>query len=144
MQAERFVEDLLRLLPYWHYKVDRPFKQSIKQRMTLETYYSLQMLRHGGPVTMGQLSAKLGMSKQQATKLVDRLSQSGFVERVADPADRRAVRIRATERAEAYLEATYHQDRAFYDALRERVGEADLERMHGAIQTLLEILQRMP
>ena len=63
---------------------------------------------------------------------------------MADPADRRAVRIRATERAEAYLEATYHQDRAFYDALRERVGEADLERMHGAIQTLLEILQRMP
>ena len=35
----QLIETLLAVLPYWHYKIDRPFKQRHKNAMSLETYY---------------------------------------------------------------------------------------------------------
>ncbi|MFJ5712623.1 MULTISPECIES: MarR family winged helix-turn-helix transcriptional regulator [unclassified Streptomyces] len=49
-----------------------------------------------GPTGMGELGAKLGLAKSSLTGLVDRTSRLGFVERAADPDDRRAVRVALT------------------------------------------------
>ncbi len=44
------------------------------------------------------MAARAGMSKQAVGEVVDDLEALGYVERVADPADRRAKLIRLTER----------------------------------------------
>ena len=38
MNNKNFTEELLRLLPYWHYRIDKPFKAFMKDKMSLETY----------------------------------------------------------------------------------------------------------
>ena len=50
------------------------------------------------PIRMGELAATLGVVPRSATGLVDALESAGLVERSVDPANRRAVLVRLTER----------------------------------------------
>lgn len=57
--------------------------------------------RRADPPTIGEVGAALELSSGAVTGLVDRLVSAGHVERVADPADRRRVRLQMTEGAHA-------------------------------------------
>jgi DNA-binding MarR family transcriptional regulator len=51
--------------------------------------------------TVGRLAELLGVTKQSASVLVDDMLRAGFLERAADPADRRRVRLSLSARGEA-------------------------------------------
>ncbi|CAN5193794.1 hypothetical protein BH18ACT10_BH18ACT10_01570 [soil metagenome] len=53
------------------------------------------------PRTAGELGARLDLSSGAATRTVDRLERSGYVERVRDLDDRRRMSLRLTGEAEA-------------------------------------------
>jgi DNA-binding MarR family transcriptional regulator len=53
-----------------------------------------------------ELAAQAGITKQSAGFLVDQLERSGYVERVPDPADRRARLVRIAERGARSVEAS--------------------------------------
>ncbi len=53
--------------------------------------------RQDEPVTMGDLSRGLDIPLSNATRIVDWMVQNGYVQRLADPEDRRVVRIALTE-----------------------------------------------
>lgn len=50
-----------------------------------------------GPTRVSVLAQQLGVSQPAATQIVDRLAADGWVERMPDPKDQRAVRIAATQ-----------------------------------------------
>src|SRR5215212_6273735 len=52
------------------------------------------------------LAAQTGITKQSAGFLVDQLERAGYVERVPDPADRRARLVRVAERGALSVEAS--------------------------------------
>ena len=52
------------------------------------------------------LAAQAGITKQSAGFLVDQLERTGYVERVPDPADRRATLVRVAERGALSVEAS--------------------------------------
>ena len=54
-----------------------------------------------GGVPLGQLVKELGVSKQAAGQLVDMLVLRGYIERAADPNDRRKLTVTMTERGRA-------------------------------------------
>ena len=54
-------------------------------------------------VRLTELADKIGVTKQAIGPLVDDLEREGFVERVDDPADRRAKRIRWTKKGQRAL-----------------------------------------
>jgi DNA-binding MarR family transcriptional regulator len=58
---------------------------------------TLFRLRNGGDLTMNEVARSLGVAMSTATQLADRLERLGLVERKADPADRRVVRLSLTE-----------------------------------------------
>jgi DNA-binding MarR family transcriptional regulator len=53
--------------------------------------------RQSEPITMGDLSRILGVPFSTATRTVDWLVNNGYVRRLADPEDRRVVRVELTE-----------------------------------------------
>ena len=55
-------------------------------------------------IPISALSERTGLAKTTLTSMLDRLERSGHIRRMPDPADRRAVRIRLTESAEALRE----------------------------------------
>src|SRR6476661_4395643 len=49
-----------------------------------------------GPKSAGELSAGTGLSSAATTTLIDRLTEKGFVRRIADASDRRRVLVEMT------------------------------------------------
>lgn len=122
METTEIQELLLDTIPAWHFWFIRPFKKLLDEGMSLDMYYCIQALRrHGDTVTMTELSRLARMPKQQMSKLVDRLVEGGFVERLSDPDDRRVIRLRVTAQADAYIHRFLEQDaaphREFFDML---------------------------
>lgn len=56
----------------------------------------LNAIENAGGLTAGELSREVGVTSGAVTGSVDRLEAAGFARRVADPADRRRVRIEVT------------------------------------------------
>ncbi len=83
------------------------------------------------------LARAAGITKQSMSEMVSELDAAGYVERVADPEDSRAVRVRLTARGRAYGEAV----RTFARSI-----EADWSRKLGArrmaqLRATLELLR---
>jgi DNA-binding MarR family transcriptional regulator len=78
------------------------------------------------------------ITKQSMSALVDHLEQEGYVERVADPDDARAVRVRLTARGRRFV----HSIRDFVEGVEgdwsERIGARHFEQL----RTALELLRR--
>lgn len=141
--SAEFVQNLLLVLPNWHSKLVRPFKDLLNREMSLETYYCLETLKLSGTITMTEMAQRLKVPKQQVTKLVDNLSDHQFVERVYDEEDRRVIRIRLTPRAEKYLDEYYLKNTAFIQSLEEQLMEEELIKLNQAVLILGEILPRL-
>lgn len=141
--SEHFVQNLLYVLPNWHSKLVRPFKDTLSSRMSLETYYCLETLKASGTVTMTELSGLLHVTKQQVTKLVDKLCECRFVERVFHEGDRRAVWIRTTPMANLYLEEYYLKNPDFLDSLEAQLSEEELSQLNHAVEILGMILPKL-
>ncbi|GAA4234972.1 DNA-binding MarR family transcriptional regulator [Streptosporangium album] len=55
--------------------------------------------------TQAELVQRIGMEQPTIAKAITRMERSGFVERTADPRDRRVTRLRLTGQGEAVVEA---------------------------------------
>ena len=138
-------EALLQGLPWWNYRLAKPFKELLDEGVSLEMYYCIQILRWvGKPITMSELAEAAHMPKQQMTKMVNRLVEPGLVERVYDPADRRVIRIRLTEKALSYTEQFLDQNAGYFRRFLEEIGEEDREDFMKALEILLRILPHLP
>ncbi len=56
----------------------------------------LRALEAAGPMRLGELADRLSVEAPHVTRQVQRLERTGYVERVPDPDDRRAQRVRLT------------------------------------------------
>ena len=83
----------------------------------------------GGALTIGELGARLELSSGAVTGLVDRLERAGSIERVADPADRRRVRLRMTAQAHALADAHFGAYAARLRAVMADLPAGELERV---------------
>jgi DNA-binding MarR family transcriptional regulator len=89
--------------------------QEMRRRMSADmdmNVSDMQALQHviaaeaqGEPATPRDLSALLGISSASTTKLLDRLSASGHLERHPHPTDRRALVLRSTPFAHSEIRA---------------------------------------
>lgn len=86
MQTNEIQELLLDTIPAWHYWFARPFKRMLNDGVSLDMYYCIQSMRRSGrTMTMTELANFARMPKQQMSKLVDKLVEGGFAERLSDP-----------------------------------------------------------
>ncbi|GAA4040302.1 MarR family winged helix-turn-helix transcriptional regulator [Nonomuraea soli] len=77
----------------------------------------LAALADFGPHVQGDLAARLGIDRSDMVKVVDELSEAGFVERTRDPADRRRVHVSLTPAGEAALRRLVSDAGAVDDSL---------------------------
>ena len=131
-----FTEIMLKLLPYWHYEIEKPFKMSLKDKMSLETYYCLQILQQDGSMTMTDLASRLKISKQQATKIIDTLYKYHFIERKYNEQDRRYITICVADPAIRYIDENIYKNTDFFRQLEEKIGKEDAKRLEQSVETL--------
>jgi len=70
-------------------------------QLTPPQIHAVIWLGQDGPLTMGELARRVGITEKTITGLVDRLEEAGYLERERDRGDRRIVRARLTEKGGA-------------------------------------------
>jgi DNA-binding MarR family transcriptional regulator len=95
-----------------------------------------QLVQADGPLTLGELAARLTCVRSNITQLVDRLEADGFVHRVEDPRDRRSVRaaITALGRERQAVGARLVQE--VKDELAGTLSDVDFEALDRALSLL--------
>ena len=90
-------------------------------------------------VPLGQLIRELRVTKQSAGQLVDQLVLRGYIERSADPADRRKLTVSLTERGRAAAAIQTDAREAIDTALVAQVGMDVAEKMRAGLAALIDI-----
>jgi DNA-binding MarR family transcriptional regulator len=93
-------------------------------------------------IRLTDLAARVGVTKQAVGQLVDDLAAVGMVQRIADPADRRAKRIRFSRRGYAALMHGLGVLRDIEDGLAAAVGARRMRDLHETLQLLIAALER--
>ena len=144
MESTKIQELLLGLMPWWNYQIAKPFKQLLDEGVSLEMYYCIQTLRWlGGTMTMSELANWTKMPKQQMTKMVNRLVEQEFVERIDDPQDRRIIKIQITDKALEYIDH-FLKNTAGFHSLLDQLGEEEKEKFQQALELLFDVLSKVP
>jgi DNA-binding MarR family transcriptional regulator len=94
-----------------------------------------------GHAPLSDVIQALGMSKQAAGQLVDTLVLRGYLERAADPHDRRRLTLALTERGIAAAQATRAAIAGIDAALTERLGAESIARTK---ETLVALVAQAP
>ncbi len=88
------------------------------------------------------LAQRVGHSKQAVGQMIDDLAAMGLLERVADPADGRAVLVRFSARGRAGLLQGLALLGELEGELARDLGERDMRNLHGLLHRLLPLLER--
>jgi len=92
-----------------------------------------------GDVPLGRLVKELRVSKQAAGQLVDTLVARGYLERAADPDDRRKLTVRLTERGQGAAAAQAAARQAIDAELLAQTSAEDVSRLRWMLAVLVEI-----
>jgi MarR family 2-MHQ and catechol resistance regulon transcriptional repressor len=75
--------------------------------LTVTQFGVLEALHHIGPLCQSELAEKLLKSGGNLTLVVDNLEKAGYVGRERDPADRRFVVVKLTDKGQAFIAALF-------------------------------------
>lgn len=103
----------------------------IRLGLSMAQLHILYTLQRNGQMTMSRLAEVLNVSLSNATGLIDRVEERGFVERTRVPEDRRIVLIRVTPKGEQMLEEI---DALSDDLLRAVLARIDRPKLVGVRQ----------
>ena len=143
MEIKEIQENLLLLLPHLNYKIIRPIKQLLDDGVSLEMYYCLPILRARHEMTMTEFAEYIHMPKHQMSKISNRLFEQDLIERIFDPADRRIIKIKLTEKAIAYMDNFRDENTDCYHDFLDKMSLDEISQFGSAINTLLSIFCRI-
>ena len=102
---------------------------------------ALSVLVFGGARTLGELAEAEQVRPPSITRIVRNLEADGLVEREPDPADRRIVRVRATDRGRAVLEEGRRRRISDLAARLRTVDAAELETLERAAELIERVVR---
>lgn len=103
----------------------------IRLGLSMAQLHILYVLQRNGQMTMSRLAEVLNVSLSNATGLIDRIEERGFIERIRVPEDRRIVLIRVTPEGERMLGEI---DALSDDLLRSVLSHIDRSKLAGVRQ----------
>ena len=71
-------EQLFLLIPMLYNQIIRPIEGALRAKISPLQFYALMALKREGCMTMSALSAHCGVSKQQSTRLINSLADTGL------------------------------------------------------------------
>jgi len=96
----------------------------------------------GEGIPVGNIGGALVAPTADVSRLVDRLEKMELIERVRKSDDRRVVRVRLTPEGFALVEQIHRPLLAHHNALLAGISQAELERVAGALDAILEQLPK--
>ena len=111
-------------------------RRAVRFNLTRAQWRALKRLSHSEGMRQNELAEQLEMEPIAIGRVIDRLQKAGFVERRADPADRRAWRLYLTSRAHAVVDDMEQISTELFRHAQRGVSAADM-------RTMIDVLGRM-
>jgi DNA-binding MarR family transcriptional regulator len=96
----------------------------------------------GKSITMSDLSDKLGVTKQQLTKLVNDFEENGYVRRVRSEENRRVIFVEITDAGNGCLDEMISEILEEIKTTLKSFSESDMDKIIESTRTLSEIFRR--
>lgn len=106
--------------------------------LTLAQFDVLMTLCHGEGITQQELAEWLLVTKANVVGLIDRVEAAGWVERRADPEDRRVKRLYLTDAGRKLARKAQPGQHALVQRIFGRLSEAELRQLHAMLVRLDE------
>jgi len=111
---------------------------SREMNITMGQIHCLGTIAHLGNPTMSQVAEALRLHPSTVTVLVDGLVAHGLARRIADPTDRRVVRVNETAKGRKNHERHMAQMRARVTEMLAGLSDTDLAQVHQSLDILRE------
>ncbi len=123
-------------------------ERMLRQGLSMSHLHAMSVLERHGEMPMSRFAEQLDVSLSNATGLVDRMEERGWIERYRVPDDRRVVMVRITDPGRAVLaEADLLKDDMLHSVLA-ALDRPRLERLAAALDDVRtavgEVLLAMP
>jgi DNA-binding MarR family transcriptional regulator len=120
----------------------RRLRREIGLGLTPSQMSVLSTVHSHGPMTLGELAECEQVAPPTITRVVAKLERAGYLERMADPADRRVARVQLTEDARRLVAAARQAKADWVLGRLGRLTEAQQRRLLAAVKDL-ELLAEM-
>lgn len=110
--------------------------------LTLQQWRALVVLGRDGPIRVGDVAARVGMSLPSGSRLVSRLEERGYVATARDPRDRRGTIVTLSERGMEVRSAVIERRRLLVLASLGELGEVTGRDLEDGLEALAEAFAR--
>jgi MarR family transcriptional regulator, transcriptional regulator for hemolysin len=111
-------------------------RRAVRFQMTRAQWRALKRLHYSEGMRQNELAEQLEMEPIAIGRVIDRLQKAGFVERRADPADRRAWRLYLTARAHAVVDDMELISIELFRQAQRGISAADMKTMIGVLSRM--------
>jgi DNA-binding MarR family transcriptional regulator len=136
-EAEEALADIKAL---WRDLFRNPFDEARKSGLTGPQVTLMACVVTGGPITLTEISRRLGMSHSTASGIVDRLQARGLLDRREDATDRRRTTITVTDSVTQYVQQLGAGPAGRLVAALERASPGQRRDIRKGLKTLRKLL----
>jgi len=104
-------------------------RRAVRFNLTRAQWRALKRVSYSEGMTQSELAEVLELEPIAIGRVIDRLQKAGFIERRADPADRRAWRLYLTQRAHAVVDDMESISTKLFREAQRGISAADLKIM---------------
>ena len=133
-------KEFFKLVPQIIKNVVKPFENVSKNSLGPMQLGLLNFLRNEDSISMTEIVTKLNVSKQQLTKLTDKLAEKNYIDRVNDLKDRRSIKISITKRGIQFLDEYENQVLKLMKIRFEKLSEENLIELQTAVNSINKIM----
>ncbi len=110
--------------------------------LTPSEIHTIDAIGCGEAILMSELANRLSITKGAVTQMVKRLESRQLVQRTAHPEDSRAALLSLTPKGISAYYAHWQAHLHFYDQLKAKLSQEEIEIFETAIEKLNELLRR--
>jgi DNA-binding MarR family transcriptional regulator len=144
---DTFAEELLTVPPLIFRSVRRKLYKTLPNDVDMEIsplhFEIIALLYESGPLHSAEIGERLQIARAQVTRLLDKLADSGIVDRQIDISDRRMINIMLTNQGKAFFEQSH---RTIMNAVKETLScldEKEQKDLSDSLRRMKEILSKL-
>lgn len=137
---DQLAKEFAELVPQIIKNVVKPFENVSKNSLGPMQLGLLNFLKHEDSISMTEIVKKLNVSKQQLTKLTDKLAEKNYIIRVNDLEDRRSIKISVTEIGIEFLNEYEKQILDLMKTRFEKLSDENLRELQSAVNSINKIM----
>jgi len=118
-------------------------RRAVRFGLTRAQWRALKRVHHGEGMTQNELAEFLEMEPIAVGRVIDRLQKAGFVERRADPNDRRCWRLHLRPKAHAVVDDMEQIASELFRQAQRGIAAAELKTMINALARMKENLNAL-